>query len=291
MSHGSLAKTAIHYLDGQWVEGNPSILGPMTHATWMASVVFDGARAFGGVAPDLDLHCARVVKSACALGMKSMLTAGEVLEIAREGIAHFPENAELYVRPMMWAEQGDGKFMVRPDPDSTRFCMSLFEVPMPKPGQMSVCLSGIRRPAPSMAPTLAKAACLYPNSGRALAEAAERGFDNAVVLDGNDNVAELATANIWIGKDGAAHTPAANGTFLSGITRARVAKLLREAGVEVQERSITWSEVMDSDEVFTTGNLAKVMPITRVEDRDLQPGPIYTKARELYFDWARRGES
>ena len=60
--------TAITFLDGEWVEGNPLILGPMTHATWMASVVFDGARAFAGVAPDLDLHCTRVVKSACALG-------------------------------------------------------------------------------------------------------------------------------------------------------------------------------------------------------------------------------
>ena len=277
---------AIHYLDGQWMEGNPLILGPLSHATWMASVVFDGARAFGGVAPDLDRHCERVVQSTCALGMKSMLTAGEIMEIAREGIGHFPGGSELYIRPMLWAEQGDGRYMVMPDPESTRFCMTLFEVPLPKPGPTSVCLSSMRRPAPSMAPTLAKASCLYPNSGRALAEAAQRGFDNTVLLDGNDNVAELATANIWIGKDGAAHTPAANGTFLSGITRARVGALLREAGIKVYERSITWQEVQDADEVFTTGNLAKVMPITRVENRDLQPGPIYTKARELYFDWA-----
>jgi branched-chain amino acid aminotransferase len=277
---------AIHYLDGQWMEGNPPILGPLSHATWMASVVFDGARAFGGVAPDLDRHCERIVSSSCALGMKSMLTAGEIMEIAREGIGHFANGAELYIRPMLWAEQGHGRYMVMPDPESTRFCMSLFEVPLPKPGPTSVCLSSMRRPAPSMAPTLAKAACLYPNSGRALAEAAERGFDNTVLLDGNDNVAELATANIWIGKDGAAHTPAANGTFLSGITRARVGTLLREAGIKVYERSITWREVMDADELFTTGNLAKVLPITRVENRDLQPGPIYTKARDLYFDWA-----
>ena len=280
---------AIHYLDGQWLEGNPPILGPLTHATWMASVVFDGARAFGGVTPDLDRHCARLVSSANSFGMTPVLSAGELLEIAQDGIARYPSGTELYVRPMFWAEEGAGKYMVMPDPASTRFCLSLFEVPLPKPGPTSVCLSSIRRTAPSMAATMAKAACLYPNSGRALAEAAERGFDNAVVLDGNDNVAELATANIWIAKNGAAHTPAANGTFLSGITRRRVAKLLREAGTQVFERSITWAEVMDADEVFTTGNLAKVMPITRVEDRNLQPGPVYTKARELYFDWAYKG--
>jgi branched-chain amino acid aminotransferase len=139
-----------------------------------------------------------------------------------------------------------------------------------------------------MAPTDAKASCLYPNSARALIDAAKRGFDNAVVLDCNNNVAELATANIWIGKDGAAHTPVANGTFLNGVTRQRVAALYREAGVEVHERTITWADVMEADEVFTTGNLSKVMPITRVEDRDLQPGPLFRQARELYWEFAHR---
>ncbi len=162
---------------------------------------------------------------------------------------------------------------------------------MPEPGDFSICLSSVRRPQPSMAPTNAKTSALYPNSGRALSEAAKKGFDNAVILDANDNVAELATANIWLGKDGAALTPVPNGTFLCGITRMRVAKLLREAGVPVHERSLTWRDVLDADEIFTTGNYIKVLPITRVETRDLQPGPIYRKARELYWDWAGAGQS
>ena len=278
--------TPIHFIDGKWLEGNPPILGPMTHATWMASVVFDGGRAFDGVTPDLDLHCRRLVDSARAFGLKPVHPAEEVLEIAKDGIGRFPAGTHLYVRPMLWAESGADKFFVIPDPDSTRFCCSVHEAPLPEPGDFSICLSSIRRPEPSMAPTNAKASCLYPNSGRALVEAAERGFDNAAVLDGNGNVAELATANIWIAKDGAAHTPAANGTFLAGITRNRVAKLLRAAGVTVHERTITWDEVLAADEVFTTGNYIKVLPITRVETRDLQPGPVYRQARELYWDWA-----
>ncbi|MFQ6018243.1 MAG: branched-chain amino acid aminotransferase [Kiloniellaceae bacterium] len=279
----------IHYIDGRWVEGNPPILGPMTHATWMASVVFDGARAFGGVMPDLDLHCRRLIDSANSFGLKPILSTGEVLEIAQEGIARFAPCSDLYIRPMFWAEKGADKFFVMPDPESTRFCCTVHEAPLPEPGEFSVCLSSYRRPPPSMAPTDAKASCLYPNSGRALQEADQKGFDNAVVLDGNGNVAELATANIWLAKDGAAHTPIPNGTFLCGITRNRVAKLLREAGIAVYERSIIWGEVLDADEVFTTGNYGKVLPITRVESRALQSGPIYTRARELYWDWAFKG--
>jgi len=275
----------IHFIDDEWVGGEPLLLGPLTHATWMASVVFDGARAFEGVAPDLDRHCERLIASARSFGLNPRYSAAEVEAIAREGIARFPQGTAVYIRPMYFAEKG-AQFFVAPDPDSTRFCLSIFARPMPEPGPMSVCLSSYRRPAPDMAPTDAKASCLYPNSARALIEASRRGFDNAVVLDPDYNVAELATANIWIAKDGVAHTPAPNGTFLNGVTRQRVAGLFRGAGIEVEERTITWDEVMAADEVFTTGNLSKVMPITRVEDRELQPGPLFRRARELYWEFA-----
>lgn len=274
------------YLDGSWLEGNPPIFGPLTHATWMASVVFDGARAFDGLTPDLDRHCQRVIASAQSFGMEPGMTAEDVERIALEGVARFPKGAALYIRPMFWSESGDKRFFVMPDPATTRFCLVLHEVPMPQRRDLSVCLSSIRRPIPSMAPTYAKASCLYPNSGRALREAADRGFDNAVVLDAMGNVAELATANIWIAKDGKALTPIDNGCFLAGITRDRVAVLLREKGVEVVERVITWEDVMAADEIFTTGNLGKVLAITRIEDRNLQPGPIFQTARDAYFEWA-----
>ena len=109
------------------------------------------------------------------------------------------------------------------------------------------------------------------------------------MLDAAGNVAELTASNVWLAKDGAAHTPVPNGTFLNGITRQRVIKLLREAGIQVYERSITWQDVLEADEIFQTGNYAKVLPFTRIEDRDLQPGPIYTRARELYWNWAHGG--
>ncbi len=274
--------SAITFIDGEWIEGNPMIMGPMTHAAWMASTVFDGARAFEGVTPDLDLHCARLIDSARIFGLDPIVSSGEVLEIAQDGIGRFAKDAELYIRPMFWAEEG----FVAADPASTRFCCTVYDEPLPKPSSLAVCISQYRRPLPSMAPTLAKASCLYPNCGRALREANGKGFDNAVILDGIGNVAELATANIWIGKDGAAHTPAPNGTFLNGITKQRVAALLRQAGLQVHERTITVEELLDADEVFTSGNYGKLMPVTRVESRDLQPWPIYHQARTSYWDWA-----
>ncbi|MBT5109198.1 MAG: branched-chain amino acid aminotransferase [Rhodospirillaceae bacterium] len=275
---------AITYLDGKWIEGNPPLFGSQDHATWLASVVFDGARTFDGVAPDLDLHCARTVQSARALGLNPTLSGEEILELAREGIAKFPSGSELYIRPMFWAESG----WVDPDPETTRFSILVYLLPMPDPVGFSACLSDRRRPAPDMAPTDAKAACLYPNSARALREAAARGFKNAVMRDPVGNVAEFATANLFLAKDGVVHTPTPNGTFLNGITRQRIISLYREKGVTVAERTVTVDDVYEADELFCTGNQPKVLPVIRYEDRDLQPGPLYKLARELYWEYAHK---
>ena len=78
---------AIHFIDGDWVEGNPPILGPLDHAAWLGSTVFDGGRAFDGTTPDLDLHCSRVIGSARSMGLKPMYSGDEILEIAMDGIA------------------------------------------------------------------------------------------------------------------------------------------------------------------------------------------------------------
>jgi len=277
------ANRSITYLDGAWHEGNVPLLGSMTQATWLSSIVFDGARAFQGLAPDLDRHCQRVIDSALAFKLEPMLTAQEIEELAWDGIRRFDKDAELYIRPMFWGEDG----FIIPEPASTRFALVIHESPFPTGTGFSACKSSFRRPTPETAPTDAKASCLYPQAARAMREAHERGFENCVLLDQMGNVAEFATANIFIVKDGVAATPVPNGCFLSGITRERVIQLLRDDGVEVQERRVTFPEVMDADEVFSTGNYAKVYPVTRLEDRDLQPGPVAKRARELYFDYAR----
>ena len=275
---------AITYIDGEWLEGNPPLLGARTHATWLSSMIFDGARAFEGVAPDLDLHCQRAIRSCKAFGLVPTMTAEQIFDLAWEGIRKFPEDAELYIRPMFWAETG----WVDPDPDSTRFAMVVYVSPLPAPTGLAVCLSSRRRPAPDMAPTDAKASCLYPNASRALREAVQKGFDNAVVRDPLNNIAELATANLFLAKEGVVHTPVPNGTFLNGVTRQRVISLLREDGIELQERTVTVAELETVDEMFASGNHGKVQPITRYEDRDMQAGPMYKRARELYWAYAHR---
>jgi branched-chain amino acid aminotransferase len=273
------------FFDGQWREGNVPLWGARTHAIWLGSSVFDGARVFEGVAPDLGLHCARVNASAKTMYLKPTVSVDEWLSLARDGMAKFPKDTTLYVRPMYWAERAS-PMALPPDPESTRFALSLWDAPMRKPEGFSITLSPFRKPTRDTAPVDAKAGCLYPNNARAMFEAKSRGFDNCLVRDANGNIAELANSNVLMAKDGAVFTPIANGTFLAGITRRRVIGLLRDAGVTVNEIVLRYEDFESADEIFSTGNASKVMPVTRIGERSLQPGPFYRKARQLYWEFA-----
>ncbi len=274
------------YFEGDWHEGNVGIVGPRTHAMWLGSSVFDGARAFEGVTPDLDLHCARVNDSAPKLFLKPVVTKETWMGLAADGIKRFEKDTPLYIRPVYWAEQGATLTGVSADPESTRWCLCLYEAPMPAPNGFSVTLSPFRRPTEDDAPVLAKAGCLYPNNSRAMIEAHGRGFGNCILRDALGNVAELGNANVFMAKDGIVFTPVPNGSFLNGITRQRIIGLLREAGVTVVEKSLRYADFQDADEIFSSGNFSKAMPVTRIDERALQPGPFFRKARDLYWEFA-----
>ena len=278
------------WLDGDWHTGNVLVAGPRTHAFWLGSSVFDGARAFEGVTPDLDRHCERLNASARALGLRPTQSVDSIIDLVKDGLRRFHSKEAIYIRPMYWAEDGGvGGSSVPPNPETTRFLLCLYVSPMNPPRGFSITLSPFRRPTMETMPTDAKAGCLYPNNARCVMEAKSRGFDNALVLDLLGNVAEAGTSNLFMAKDGVVKTPALNGTFLAGITRRRTIELLRAAGIEVEETTLKVADFMDADEIFSTGNNSKVVAINRIESRELQPGPMMLKARKLYWDWAHSG--
>ncbi|PWE32318.1 branched-chain amino acid aminotransferase [Maritimibacter sp. 55A14] len=273
------------WYEGKWHEGNAPIIGAADHVAWLGSQVFDGARQFERVRPDLELHSARIINSARAMGMVPPVDADTVHGLMEEGCKHFDPDAELYLRPMMWSREGTPG-IIDIDPDSTGFAVCIETLPMPQPGDYSLTVSPFCRPRPDMAMTEAKAGSLYANNGRIMAEARARGFHNALSLDIEGHVAETASTNIFMVRDGEVLTPVPNGMFLNGLTRQRVIKLLRAEGYTVTEASLTVEDFRAAAEIFATGNIAKVMPVARLDDRVLEPGPVAARARALYWDYA-----
>ena len=217
--------------------------------------------------------------------LKPTMTAEAIEHLAWDGIKKFAPGTELYIRPMYWAER-NGPGSVPPDPDSTKFLLSIYEAPLSELSGVSITRSRYAKPLAITMPIDAKAGCLYPNNARALMEARSRGFDNCLLADILGNVAELATANVFLARDGIVMTPVANGSFLNGITRQRVLKLLKADGVEAREATLSFADFEAADEIFVVGNYGKVSPVKRIESRSLQPGPLFRRARQLYWDFA-----
>ena len=274
------------YFQGTWHDGDVPVMRGADHGAWLGSTVFDGARYVNGMAPDLYAHCARVNRSAEALMLMPTVTTEDMVQIVWEGLAAYPKDAAVYIRPMYWGINGDPTAIV-PSTDATGFAISLEAIPMaPENATTTLGRTRFRRPVMEDAVVNAKAGCLYPNNARMLAEVRGRGFGNALVADAMGNVAESATANVFMVRDGVAFTPIANGTFLSGITRKRHIENMRADGIEVHEAVLSFTDFETADEVFLSGNMNKVTPVVGFEDISYQYGPVTRRVRDLYWDWA-----
>lgn len=283
MASGTNIRT---YFDGQWHDGDIAVIRAADHGAWLGSGVFDGARFVNGLAPDLEAHCARVNRSARALGLTPTVSTENMVQMVWDGLAAYPRDAAVYIRPMYWGIDGDATAIV-PSEDATGFAICLEQIAMaPETATTTLGRTQFRRPVLESAVVNAKAGCLYPNNARMLREVKARGFGNALVADAMGNVAESATANVFMVRDGAVFTPIANGTFLAGITRARHMANLRADGVEVHECVLGFEDFQAADEVFLSGNMNKVTPVTAFEDTQYQAGPVTRRVRELYWDWA-----
>ena len=287
MATGTNIKT---YYDGRWHDGDKTVINAADHGAWLGTTVFDGARLFDGLSPDLEAHCARINRSAKALMITPTVETDDMIEMVREGLKSYGRDSAVYIRPMYWALAGDDLGIV-PREGATGFAISLEEIPMAPPeAATTLTRTRFRRPVLEDNVVNAKAGCLYPNNARMMAEARSKGFGNALVADAVGNVAESASANAFMVKDGEVFTPIPNGTFLAGITRARHIKNMLADGIKVHETVLSFDDFHDADEVFLSGNMMKVTPVKAFDDTAYEVGananPVTRRVREMYWDWA-----
>lgn len=274
------------YFDGKWHDHDAFIMRAADHGSWLGGSVFDGARSVNGMVPDLRAHLDRVNRSAEALMITPSMSVDDMIDITREGLSQYADGAAVYIRPMYWSLHG-GPGAIAPLEGATGFAICLEEIPMAEESaSIRLTTTRFRRPVMEDAVVNAKAGCLYPNNARMLTEAYSKGYDNALVADAMGNVAETASANIFMVRDGEVFTPIPNGTFLAGITRARHITNLRADGITVHETVLGFDDFRSADEVFMSGNMMKVTPIREFDGTHYQIGPVTRRTRALYWDWA-----
>jgi branched-chain amino acid aminotransferase len=150
-----------------------------------------------------------------------------------------------------------------------------------------VLVSSVRRFHSSVIPTAAKACGQYLNSVLAVQEAFRKGYDEAILLNQQGEVAEGSGENLFIVKNGGLVTNDADASILMGITREAIIRIAGDAGLLVEIRPMKIDDVVSADEVFFTGTAAEVTPIRQVDDRiigDGRRGPVTERIQNLFFD-------
>ena len=132
---------------------------------------------------------------------------------------------------------------------------------------LNVGISSYERPSPKSTPMEAKISGNYANSILATTEAKAKGFDEALLLDGNGHIAEAPGANIFIEKSGRLYTPPV-GNILPGITRATVIELCRILEIELIEKHLTVNDLKHADSAFFCGTATEIAGIASVEEYD-----------------------
>ncbi|MEE1945169.1 branched-chain amino acid transaminase [Pedobacter sp. KR3-3] len=169
---------------------------------------------------------------------------------------------DAYIRPLVYSEPNMS--LVAPQAVSIMICAWEWASYLGDK-QLKVCVSPFQRPNPKSTFVEAKISGHYVNSILASTDAKQKGFDEALLLDMDENVAEAPGANIFIEKNGKLYTPSL-GNILAGITRATVIELCHVLDIEVIEKPISVAELKSADGAFFCGTAAEIVGIHTIDD-------------------------
>jgi branched-chain amino acid aminotransferase len=285
------------YFKGKIVPIGDAKISIMTHAFNYGTGAFEGIRAYWNddekrlLVFRMPEHYDRMHKSCAILKIKIPRSTQELCEITCELLRKEAYKEDTYIRPVAYkASEGIG---VRLHGLEDGFC--IFAVPfgryIEKEEGARTAVSSWRRIDDNAAPARAKVTGIYVNSALSKTEVAERGFDEAIVLNHDGHVSEGSAENIFLVREGKLVTPAPSENILEGITRRTIMHIAEEElGVGTIERQIDRSELYIADEVFFCGTGVQVAAVIEVDGRavgDGKIGPLTRKIRDLYFNIAK----
>ncbi len=278
------------WLNGEFVPWEQATVHVFTHALHYGTGVFEGIRAYKFEDDILVFrlrdHIRRLVNSAKIYGFSIPYSEEQFCDAVLELIKRNEFRSSLYIRPIVFKGLGGISLDARATPTSASIVAFPYEKYFdPKKLGLDVCVSTWRRVGDPAVPAMAKACGHYINSVLARTEAAEAGFDEAIMLDNNGNVSEGTGENIFIVQNGQLSTPTMGSNILNGITRETIISLLHDLSIPLTERTIARGELYTCDEAFFTGTAAEVAPILSVDRRRLgngQPGPMTLRLQREY---------
>ena len=254
--------------------------------------VFEGIRAYdtaeGPAIFRLKEHLDRFYASAKVYGIDIPYTHDQLAEAISENI-RLNDFKNCYIRPVAYYDSGGlGIRSICPVSVTIIAWEWANAVAAEKKARgLRVTVSPWRKFDSSMLPTTAKSTGQYLNSILAVREASSRGFDEAILLDVNGNLAEGAVENIFLVRNGKLLTNDERSSILPGITRASVIEIARNLGYKIEIRALTLDDLFNADEAFLTGTAIEIAPIREVDSQTIGDGrtrPITAKIQKMFFE-------
>lgn len=273
------------WLNGEIIVWKNATIHPLTHGLHYASSVFEGVRIYNGKPFLLAEHIERLHQSAKILGFDIAYSIDNIIAATHDLLAKDSIDVG-YIRHFAW--RGSERLRIYAPETSTcvgiaawAFPTTLFNIEAKKPLKLTSQIPW-RKPDPTTAPTVSKAACLYPICFMSKDVAVRQGFDDALMLDYRGLIAESTASNVFLIIDGAVHTPIPD-CFLNGITRQTIIMLAKQLDIPVSEGHIKPEELAQAQEVFLTGTTCEIESVSQIDKQLFEPfGPVTMRLIEAY---------
>ena len=254
-----------------WKEATSHVINQGLH---YASAVFEGERAYNGKIFKSKEHTERLFKSAEIMGIEIPFSH-EQIDNAKNDLLQKMNLKNCYVRPIVW--RGSNQMGLSTSNADINVAIavwddwhSYFKIEKRLEG-LKLITSPWKRPSPETAPSNAKASGPYVICTMSKEFAEKKGYDDALMLDYRNYVAEGTGANIFFIKGNNIHTPIAD-CFLNGITRQTVIEMVKKQGLNLVEKHILPNEIENYDEALLTGTAAEITPIKSIDDINYNTG-------------------
>jgi branched-chain amino acid aminotransferase len=281
--------TEFIWLNGKFVQWSDARIHVLSHTLHYGSGAFEGIRCYktdkGPAIFRLKEHVKRMLDSFSIFGVPSPYSQEQIENAIKETVK--ANNLEEgYIRPLLFFGYGEMglKNLGKCEINLAIACWPWGSYLGEK--AINVKISKFGRISPKSFKTEAKICGHYVNSILASKDVKEQGYDEAIMLNDDGNIAEGPGENIFIVKDKKLCTPKL-GSILSGITRDSVITIAKDMGCKVEEKNLSVEEVIQADECFFTGTAAEVTAISSIDGKKIGDGGIgkvTEQIKKIYLD-------
>ncbi|HTI51591.1 MAG TPA: branched-chain-amino-acid transaminase, partial [Planctomycetaceae bacterium] len=266
------------YINGKLLDKQQATVSVYDHGLLYGDGVFEGIRVYGGKVFLLKEHIDRLYESARAIRLEIPMTRSDLTAAVNSTVAA-NKLGDGYVRLVV--TRGAGTLGLDPrktsDPQVIIIAdtISLYPPELYEQGLKLITASTIRNHPQALSARIKS--LNYLNNILAKIEGIDAGCVEALMMNHKGEVAECTGDNIFIVQKGALKTPSVDAGVLEGITRNAVRRLAREAGLAVEETTLTRHDIYIADECFLTGTAAEVIAVVSLDGRAIgegRPGPI-----------------